>query len=109
MSTEVALIGDLLVVVEGDPVASLAGFEKADVCPDPVEAAALCGAWIIRAQNNRETGYQVMRQMLEEAGHPWPRPQQDAPAIEAMLKALEAGRISEAEFVDWVRLRVATA
>jgi hypothetical protein len=113
MSIEVALIGDLLVVVEEDSVAPLAGFEKGDSRPSPVEESALYGAWIIRhrpfSENNQEIGYEVMCQMLEEAGHLWPRPEEDAPAIEAMLKAFEAGRISEARFVDWVRQRVATA
>jgi hypothetical protein len=78
---------------------------------DPAVEAAVYGALIICDQpfpeNNREIGYEVMRQMLEEAGLPWPRP--DAAEIEAMLEALEAGRISVAEFADWVRLRVATA
>lgn len=82
-------------------------------CPNPDEEAALRGAWIIRSRpfpgNNREIGYKVMRRMLEEAGCPWPRPYEDAPAIEAMMKALEAGSISEAKFVDWVCVRVATA
>lgn len=113
MSIEIALIGDRLVVVEEDPVAPPVGFEKGDSRPGSVEEAALYGAWIIRhrpfAGNNREIGYETMRQMLEEVGHLWPRPEEDAPAIEAVLKALEAGRISEAQFVDWVCLRVATA
>jgi hypothetical protein len=34
---------------------------------------------------------------------------EDAIAIEKMIGALEAGRISEAEFVDWVCLRMAVA
>jgi prophage maintenance system killer protein len=105
MAIQVVLTGDLLVVVEGDLGA------PADA--DSAEEAAAYGAWIIRHQpfpgDNQETGYAVMRQMLEEAGLPWARPHEDAPAIEAMLRALEAGTISEAEFVDWVRLRVATA
>jgi hypothetical protein len=80
---------------------------------DPAVEAAVYGALIICDQlfpaNNREIGYEVMRQMLEEAGLPWPRPDEDAAEIEAMLVALEEGRISVAKFADWVRLRVATA
>lgn len=35
--------------------------------------------------------------------------QEDATAIEKMIGALEAGKISEAEFVDWACLREAVA
>lgn len=98
MSIHLVLDEDVLMVVEGDL---------------DVEGAAAAGAWIIRHRpfpgNNREIGYEVMRQMLDEAGHPWPRPHEDVPAIEAMLGALEAGTLSVPKFVDWVRLRVATA
>ena len=44
--------------------------------------------------------------MLDDVGRPWPKSGEDAPVIEAVFKALEAGTISDAEFVDWVRLRV---
>jgi hypothetical protein len=50
-----------------------------------------------------------MRLMLKEANLPWPRPEEDADRISRMLRLLEAGSITEAEFVDWVRLRVARA
>jgi hypothetical protein len=102
MSMQVVLADDQLVVLEMDS-SSL----------DPSEEAAAQGAWIIRHQpfseNNREIGYEVMRQMLQEAGLPWPRADEDAPAIEAMLEAVEAGRISVPRFGDWVRLLLATA
>lgn len=84
-----------------------------DSDPNPVEEAARRGAWIVChgpfSKNNREIGHEVMCQVLEEAERPWPRPHEDKPAIEAMMKALEAGTISEAKFVDWVCLRVAVA
>ena len=105
MSIELTLIDDLLVVVEEDP--------GAPATTASAEEAASYGVWIIRhkpfPKHNREIGYSVMRRMLEEAGHPWPRPHEDATAIEKVIEALEAGTISEAEFVDWVCLRVATA
>jgi|SRR5215203_399662 len=113
MAAQWALIGDLLVVVEEDPTSTFIDFDKAHIPPGSVEEGAIYGAWIIRHQpfagDNREIGYEVMRQVLEEGGHPWPRPHEDSVAIEKMLIALEVGAITEAEFVDWVRLRVATA
>jgi hypothetical protein len=102
MSIEIHLTEDTLVVVEGD-FGSFA---------DPVEEAAARGAWIIRDRSipdSREIGYRVMCGMLDEAGFSWPRPDEDAVVIEKMLMALEAGAITEAEFVEWVCLRVATA
>jgi prophage maintenance system killer protein len=116
MSMEVTLIGSMLVIAEGDcgpSVVPSAALETGESPPGSVEEAAAYGAWIIRHQpfqkDNREIGYEVMRQMLEEGGHSWPRPDEDAAVIEKMLVALEDGAITEAEFVDWVRLRVATA
>lgn len=80
---------------------------------DPAVDAAVYGAWVIRDQpfpeNNREIGYEVMCQMLRDAGLPWPQPEEDAAEVEAMLKDVEAGRAGVPEFVDWVRRRVATA
>ena len=79
----------------------------------PVAAAATSGAWIIRhkpfPRRNLEIGYRYMRLMLKEAKAPWPRPEEDADRIVTMLRALEAGSISEARFAEWVCLRVATA
>jgi len=114
MSTQLTLIGDMLVVVEGDPgppASSSTDFDTGDAPPGSVEEAAIYGAWIIRhklfAEDSRDIGYEVMQRMLNEGGHCWPRPDEDAVAIEKMLTALEAGEVSEAEFVDWVRVRVA--
>lgn len=103
MPTQLIMVDDQLVVVETDESGSgIAG-----------EDAAVCAAYFICHRplpaNNREIGYEVMCRMLEEAGLPWPRPEEDAAKIEAMLEALEDGRLGEAEFVDWVCLRVATA
>jgi hypothetical protein len=131
MASPVELLGDLFAVAEekfGVPVERLlrdvrlsglestlnelvAGMEEAEAHSSPVEEAATCGAWVIRQQPfpkyNREIGYGYMRLMLKHAGISWPRPQEDAHQIQAMLRALEAGLISEAKFVDWVCLRVA--
>lgn len=108
-----AVIGDLLVVVEEDPTSLFLDFEKEHIPLGSVEEAALYGAWIIRHRpfsgDNREIGYKVMRRMLQEGGHLWPRPDEDGVAIEKMLIAVETEAISEAKFVDWVCLRVATA
>jgi hypothetical protein len=116
MPTQLMLIGDMLVLVEGDPgppVPSSAEFEKGDCPSGSVEEAAVYGGWIIRhklfGEDSRDIGCEVMQRMLKEGGHSWPRPDEDAVAIEKMLTALETGAISEAEFVEWVCLRVATA
>ena len=91
----------------------LAALEEVGDDLSAVERAAFYGGWIIRHQpfprRNREIGYRCMRLMLKQAEITWPRPQQDRKRIEDMIRRLEAGLISEAEFVDWVCLRVATA
>lgn len=112
---ELALIGNLLVVVEGElgtpTPAPVADFETGD--SHLVAEAIMYGAWIISHRlfpnDNREIGYEVLCQMLEKAGHPWPRPLEDAIAVEKMIEALENGAISEAKFSEWAYLRVATA
>jgi hypothetical protein len=121
MQRRVKLCGDLFPIAEdelGTPAERLLrevrldGIEKSDDLP-PAEAAAGCGAWIIGRkpfpERNLEIGYRYMRLRLSEAGVSWPRPVEDAARIRTMLRLLEAGSISEARFVEWVCLRVATA
>jgi hypothetical protein len=132
MPDRAKLIGDLLLVAEArlgrpaeellhataldsDPVLDslLSGLEEADPPPTIVEVAAVCGAWIVRnkpfPEANSQIGYLFMCLQLDGAGEPWKTSQEDAFVVPPIFKALEAGEISEAEFVDWVRLRVATA
>ena len=40
--------------------------------------------------------------LLDGAGQPWRTSQEDAFVVPPIFKAVEAGEISEAEFVDWV-------
>ena len=132
MPNRVTLIGDLLLVAEAqlgtpaeqlmvataidsDPSLSalLAGLEEPDPPPTIVEIAALCGAWVVSnrpfPRENSQIGYRFMCLLLNSARQPWKTSQEDAFVVPPIFKALEAGEISEAEFVDWVRLRVATA
>jgi prophage maintenance system killer protein len=84
---------------------------EVDLYPDPVVRAAICCSWIIRDRpfpvGNKRVGYECMLEMLARGGYPWPRPSEDAEEIVVTLKRLEAGAIGEAEFVRWVRSRVA--
>lgn len=129
MPSRVAQIGDLLLVAEdqletpakellrttslhSDPAlnALFAIFEKADPSPSLVEEAAMWAVWILRhrpfPKDNRQIAYRFMCSMLDDTQQPWPESGEDAYEIAAVFKALEAGAISEAEFVDWVCLRV---
>jgi hypothetical protein len=80
--------------------------------PDPVEEAAGLCAWIIRdrlfGDGSRSVGYVCMGALLER-DFPWPRSEEVAKEIARTLKAYEAGRITKARFVDWVRSWVAQA
>jgi prophage maintenance system killer protein len=126
----VTLIGDLLLAAEAqlatpaeellrttsldsDPAfaALLASFDEADSSPTLVEEAAMCAAWVVRRQpfpkDNRQIGYRFMCSLLDEAGLPWTMSREDVYVVVSVFKSLEAGTINEAEFVDWVCLRVA--
>ncbi|MGN6253934.1 MAG: hypothetical protein ACTHK6_13245 [Solirubrobacterales bacterium] len=130
MLSRVALIGDMLLVAEAQltiPAQELlhitnldsnralaalfAAFDEADPPPSLVEIAAMCAAWIVRHRpfpsDNQKIAYRFMCAMLDDAEEPWEVSQEDAFVIPAVFKALEAGTISEAEFVDWACLRVA--
>lgn len=79
---------------------------------DPAERAAICCSRIIRnhpfPDGNKRVAYECMREMLERAGLPWPRPSEDAVKIADTIEALAARELSEAAFVIWVRTRVLT-
>jgi len=131
--SRLALLGDLLLIAEKQievpaeqllrTVPLLAGesalatpfiaFEEADPPLSSVEEAAAFGAWIMRRRpfpkGNREIGYRFMRVMLGEAEKPWPQTPDAIYAVETMVESLETRLISEAEFVDWVCLRVRVA
>jgi len=132
MPNRVTLIGDLLLVAEAqletpaqellrttsldsDPSLDslLSGLEEADPLPTVVEVAAICGAWVVRNKpfpdDNSKIAYRFMRLLLDGAGQPWRMSQEDAFVVPPIFRALEDGEITEAEFVDWVCLRVATA
>jgi len=131
MPDRVTLIGDLLLVAEAqlrvpadellsttsldsDPAfdSLLAAVEEPASSPTIVEIAAMCAAWVVRnqpfAEDNSKIGYRFMCLLLDEAGQPWKMSQEDAFVVPPIFEAVEAGEISETEFVDWVCLRVAT-
>lgn len=132
MPNRVTLIGELLLVAEAqlgtsaeellratsldsdpDLDALLTGLEEVDPSPTIVEVAAMCAAWVARnkpfPEDNSKIGYLFMCVVLDGAGQPWRMSQEDAFVVPPIFKAVDDGEISEAEFVDWVRLRVATA
>jgi len=77
---------------------------------DPVERAAVCCARVIRhnplPDGNKRVAYECMRELLDRAGVAWPRPREDAAEIAAKIEGLASRRVSESDFVGWVRLRV---
>lgn len=132
MPNRVTLIGDLLLVAEAqlevtaedllrttsldsDPSfgSLLTAVEETNPAPTIVEVAAMCAAWVVRNQpfseDNSKIAYRFMRLLLDEAEEPWKTSHEDAFVVPPIFKAVEDGAISEAEFADWVRLRVATA
>jgi prophage maintenance system killer protein len=120
-------IGDLLLIGErelGQPaealkeLISLPNAASALAAPfsnssDPVEQAAICCSRLLRASlfpdANKRIAFECMCEMLARSGCPWPWAPHEGEAIAAMVTRLQDRTISEAEFVDWVRLRVAVA
>jgi len=88
--------------------APFAGSGEIDLYPDPIEQAAICCSEIIRNRplpaGNSRLGYECLREMLVRGGYPWPS--EDADEIVEAIEGLEAGAISETDFVRWVRARV---
>lgn len=78
-----------------------------EVYPDPLERAAICGALLVRnrpfPRGNKQIAYLVMREMLERGGVPWPLSGQSQGEFEDLLAELERGRLSEEEFVAWMK------
>lgn len=93
--------------------ALLDGLEGSDPPPTTAEVAALCAAWIVRnkpfPEDNSKIAYLFMCVLLDGAGQTWRTSQEDSFVVPPIFKALEAKAITEAEFVDWVCLRLAKA
>lgn len=120
-------IGDVLVIAEREtgipaeelkdliPLADAAAALAASLAGslDPVEQAAICCSRLLRAslfpEANKRIAFECMCEMLARSGSPWRWAPHEAEAIAAMVNRLKDRMISEAEFVDWVRLRVAVA
>ncbi|HET7455213.1 MAG TPA: hypothetical protein VFJ76_06800 [Solirubrobacterales bacterium] len=115
-------IGDLLLIAERElevpaerlkEMIPLRDAEAALMVPsaDPVEQAAFCCSQIIRASlfpdANKRIAFECMCEMLARSECPWPWLPEEEAMIATMINRLHAGSISEAKFVDWVRMRVA--
>ena len=120
-------MGDLFLIAEavlGEPAARLhrevslwrvesalaAPFTKiggVDLYPDPVGRAAICCSRLVRnapfLRGNREIAYLCMQELLGRAGFSWSPSAEGAPEVDEAIRALEAGTLSEEEFVSRVR------
>jgi prophage maintenance system killer protein len=78
-----------------------------ELYPDPVERAAICCSRLVRnrpfSRGNKEIAYLCMREMLARAGVSWPLSRQKEGELDRMIEALALGRLSEGEFVSWIR------
>jgi hypothetical protein len=119
-------IGDLLVIAErelgvpaeqlkdeisiGDAYTALcAPFPEPgeiDLYPHPVEKAAICCSRILRARlfadGNKRIAFECMCEMLARAERPWSWTPAELKKIVRTVNRLQAGTLSEKEFVAWV-------
>jgi death-on-curing protein len=98
-----------LPAAEAALAAPFASLDGVPFYPDPVERAAICCARIIRnnplPDGNKRVAYECMREMLDRSGAAWPRPREDAEEIAAKVAGLATRRVSEPDFVRWVKRR----
>jgi prophage maintenance system killer protein len=77
-----------------------------DLYPHPVEKSAICCARLVRAHlfedGNKRIAFECMCEMLATAEHPWPWVPSEEEEIATEVDRLQAGTISEKEFVEWV-------
>lgn len=109
LTTDLALADSAL----NAPAANYGGL---DAHPDFAEKAAVLCSRVCRnhplVDGNKRVGYLAMREFVERNGYAWVAPPGDNPAGDETVKMmwdLASGRVSEAEFIAWVRLRVAGA
>lgn len=113
LDSKVERLARVMLVSSADSAlaAPFASFDGIDFYPDPAERAAICCSRIIRnhpfPDGNNRIAYECMREMLERAGLPWPRPREDAIEIAETIEELAAGTLGERDFVSWVQSRVA--
>jgi prophage maintenance system killer protein len=98
---------------EASLAAPFARVEGVDLHPDPVERAAICAMRVVRSgpflRGNREIAHMCLLEILTRSGYLWPRQAEDETEIPAKFRGLQAGTISEKEFLRWVRSRVKRA
>lgn len=98
-----------LAAAEAALAAPFASIDGIPFYADPVERAAICCSRVIRhnplPDGNKRVGYECMREMLDRAGVAWPRPREDAAEIAERVEGLASRRLSEPDFVRWVKLR----
>ena len=89
------------------PFISVGGIE---LYPGGAEKAAICCSRLVRnrpfPEENRKIAYLCMREMLARGGLLWVDSPDDHTTVDGAIKALEAGALSEEQFVSWVRSRV---
>jgi prophage maintenance system killer protein len=98
--------------IESALTAPFTGVGGVELYPDGAEKAAICCSRLIRNRpfphGNREIAYLCMREMLERGGLAWRSSAGADAQIDAVIKELEAGTLSEEQFVSCVRSRVAS-
>jgi hypothetical protein len=95
-------------LAEAALAAPFAAVVEVELYPDPVEKAAICCLEIIRHRplrlGNTQVGYECMREMLCCGAYPWAI--EDVDEIAEILERAEVRKISDGQFVRWVKARV---
>jgi death on curing protein len=97
-------------LAESALAAPFVSFEGRDLYPDPIQRAAILASRIVRnhplPDGNARVALLLMDIYLDEHGL---RLRATADDVDRTFRALAGGRLSETDFVDWLRGRTETA
>jgi death-on-curing protein len=99
-------------LAESALAAPFASFGGEDFYPSTAEKAAVLCSRIVRnhalPDGNKRTALVVMLDFIERNGAKWTAPSGEQDEMAAVIEDLAAGTLSEVDFTDWVRERIAT-
>lgn len=97
-------------LAESALAAPAASFGGVDFYPDLVDKAAVLCARIARnhplPDGNKRTAFLALVEFVERNGRRWADSERDPDESVAMIEAVAAGALSEAQLAAWVRSRV---
>jgi len=97
-------------LAESALAAPAASFGGAEFYPDLVDKAAVLCARIVRnhplPDGNKRTAFLALVEFVERNGHEWTDSERDPDETVAVIEAVAAGDLNEAQLAAWMRSRI---